>query len=101
MEKNKPHYSLNALKAVVAAGGFKSFTAAAQNGADAMEISQADAVGVVLALGHGQFYKSMTTHADHRVWQDVYHTHCPNGRWAYIKLTLRDDGVVVIQFKEL
>jgi motility quorum-sensing regulator/GCU-specific mRNA interferase toxin len=43
----------------------------------------------------------MTTYADHRVWQDVYHAHCPNGRMAYIKLTLREDGVVVIQFKEL
>ena len=44
--------------------------------------------------------KSMTTHADHRVWQDVYHAPCPNGRIAYIKLTLRPDGSVVIQFKE-
>ena len=46
-----------------------------------------------------KLYKSMTTHADHRVWQDVYHAHCPNGKTAYIKVTLRD-GTVVIQFKE-
>jgi len=46
------------------------------------------------------FYKSMTTYADHRVWQDVYHAPCPNGKMAYIKLTLQD-GAVVIQFKEL
>ncbi len=44
-------------------------------------------------------YKSMTTHADHRVWQDVYHAPCPNGKTAHIKVTLRD-GTVVIQFKE-
>ena len=56
---------------------------------------------MVLGLQAHNFYKSMTTHADHRVWQDVYHARCPNGRVAYIKLTLRDDGVVVIQFKEL
>jgi motility quorum-sensing regulator/GCU-specific mRNA interferase toxin len=37
---------------------------------------------------------------DHCVWQDVCHALCPNGRMAYIKLTLRDDGVVVIPFKE-
>jgi motility quorum-sensing regulator/GCU-specific mRNA interferase toxin len=66
-----------------------------------MKVSLEEAVAVVLALNTRQFYKSMTTHADHTVWQDVYHTVCPNGRWAYIKLTLRDDGVVVIQFKEL
>jgi motility quorum-sensing regulator/GCU-specific mRNA interferase toxin len=65
-----------------------------------LKISKADAVGVVLALNNHQFYKSMTTHADHRVWQDVYHAHCPNGRWAYIKITLQA-GAVVIQFKEL
>ncbi|GHU30297.1 hypothetical protein AGMMS50256_16950 [Betaproteobacteria bacterium] len=34
-----------------------------------------------------------------RVWQDVYHAPCPNGKTAYIRLTLRD-GAVVIQFKE-
>jgi motility quorum-sensing regulator/GCU-specific mRNA interferase toxin len=56
---------------------------------------------VVLALGRGNFYKSMTSYADHRVWQDVYHALCPNGRKAYIKVTLRADGAVVIQFKEL
>jgi motility quorum-sensing regulator/GCU-specific mRNA interferase toxin len=54
---------------------------------------------VILALGPGNFYKSMTTHADHRIWQDVYHAACPNGRMAYIKVTLQE-GVVVIQFKE-
>jgi motility quorum-sensing regulator/GCU-specific mRNA interferase toxin len=43
----------------------------------------------------------MTTDADNKVWQDVYHAPCPNGFMAYIKLTLREDGVVVIQFKEL
>lgn len=29
-------------------------------------------VGVILAMTSADFYKSMTTHADHRVWQDVY-----------------------------
>ncbi len=30
-------------------------------------------VEVVLALTPADFYKSMTTHADHRVWQDPAH----------------------------
>ncbi|QEA11812.1 MULTISPECIES: type II toxin-antitoxin system MqsR family toxin [Comamonas] len=47
------------------------------------------------------FYKSMTTHADHTLWQDVYHAPCPNGCMAYIKVTFRADGAVVLQFKEL
>lgn len=40
----------------------------------------------------------MTTHADHTVWQDVYH--CPTDAGvAYGKFTLRRDGSIVISFK--
>ena len=46
------------------------------------------------------FYKSMTTHVDHRIWQDDYRTDPNSGLQAYIKLTLRENGSVVIQFKE-
>jgi motility quorum-sensing regulator/GCU-specific mRNA interferase toxin len=100
VEKNTPHYKLEAIKAVVFKYGMDTFTATAWRGAQQMGMSDAEAVAVVLALQPRQFYKSMTTYADHRVWQDVYHALCPNGRMAYIKLTLQD-GVVVIQFKEL
>jgi motility quorum-sensing regulator/GCU-specific mRNA interferase toxin len=41
----------------------------------------------------------MTTYADHRVWQDVYHSATPVRKEAYIKITLRDASPV-IQFKE-
>lgn len=44
---------------------------------------------VVLALTPADFYKSIATHADHRVWQDVY-----------LKLTEIDD-VLIVSFKEL
>lgn len=42
----------------------------------------------------------MTTHAASQVWQDVYHRATPNGKVAYVKVTLRIDGSIVIQFKE-
>ena len=45
------------------------------------------------------FYKSMTTHASCKVWQDVYHPITIKGV-AYVNVTLRDDDAVVIQFKE-
>ena len=33
------------------------------------------------------FYKSMTTNADHRVWQDVYHVPVPDEDMVlYVKL---------------
>jgi motility quorum-sensing regulator/GCU-specific mRNA interferase toxin len=41
----------------------------------------------------------MTTYADHRFWQDVYHAATPVRKDAYIKITRRD-AVLVIQFKE-
>jgi len=56
-------------------------------------------VGVVKALTAGDFYKSMTTHADHRIWQDVYRPTTPNGE-VYLKLTVIDDALIV-SFKEL
>jgi motility quorum-sensing regulator / GCU-specific mRNA interferase toxin len=41
----------------------------------------------------------MTTHEDHRVWQDVY---CPSMSVGglYVKLTVIDD-VLIVSFKEL
>jgi motility quorum-sensing regulator/GCU-specific mRNA interferase toxin len=42
----------------------------------------------------------MTTHADHRIWQDVYHAKAPSGQGIYLKLTVIDD-VLIVSFKEL
>lgn len=99
MEKLKSHYVLAEIQAIVSRQGDRSFTFTARQGAAQMKLSRAEALGVVLTLTHAMFYKSMTTHHDNTVWQDVYHAPCPNGKIAYIKLTLQA-GVVVIQFKE-
>ena len=56
-------------------------------------------VGVVMALAPTDFYKSMTTHADHTVWQDVYRANTEAGE-VYLKLTVIDD-VLIVSFKEL
>lgn len=53
-----------------------------------------------MALTPADFYKSMTTHADHRIWQDVYRTRIAGGVEAYLKLTVIDD-VLIVSFKEL
>ncbi len=54
---------------------------------------------MVAALSPRDFYKSMTTHADHRIWQDVYRPKTPAGD-VYLKLTVIDD-VLIVSFKEL
>ncbi len=56
-------------------------------------------VGVVIALTPSDFYKSMTTHADDRIWQDVYRPATSAGE-VYLKLTVVDE-VLIVSFKEL
>jgi motility quorum-sensing regulator/GCU-specific mRNA interferase toxin len=52
-----------------------------------------------LDLSPTDFSKRMTTHADHRIWQDVYSPMTRAGR-AYLKLTVIDD-LHVVSFKDL
>ena len=54
---------------------------------------------VVRGLTTKDFYKSMTTHADHTLWQDVYRPATSLGE-VYLKLTVIDD-VLIVSFKEL
>jgi len=100
MEKGTPHCKLPVVKALVEAGKV-SATASAFNGARELGINDlAGMCAVVLSLTPTNFYKSMTTHADHRIWQDVYHAKTASGDEAYLKLTVIDD-VLIVSFKEL
>ena len=93
------HYLLQEIRMIVSRDGGRSFTFTAQRGAENMGLSRAEAVGVILTLTSNMLYKSMTCNNSSKTWQDVYHAPCPNGKIAYIKLTVQD-GAVVIQFKE-
>ena len=64
-----------------------------------MGLETDQAIEIIGSMNRKDFFKSMTTHASSHVWQDVYHPHTLVGI-AYVKLTLRHDGAVVIQFKE-
>lgn len=46
-----------------------------------------------------QFYKSMTSIADARIWQDVYHVPA-GGILLYVKFTMDHQGKLLISFKE-
>ena len=64
-----------------------------------MGLTSGEMLAVIAALTRRDFYKSMTTYADHHIWQDVYYAATPVEKEAYIKITMR--GVApVIQFKE-
>lgn len=98
MEKGTPHCKLDVVKALVNAGRVRTIKAA-REGAVALGFDFEGMLAIVLALTPGDFYKSMTTHADHRVWQDVYRPRAPVGE-VYLKLTVIDD-VLIVSFKEL
>ena len=78
MEKRTPHCKLTAVKALVEARKVRT-TRSARIGATALGLELPDMLGVVMALTAADFYKSMTTHADHTVWQDVYRPSTPMG----------------------
>ncbi|UVJ41956.1 type II toxin-antitoxin system MqsR family toxin [Pseudomonas sp. LS1212] len=98
MEKRTPHCKLSALKALTEAGKVRT-THAARVGANELGLELSDMLAVVMALTPADFYKSMTTHADHTIWQDVYRPSTQAGD-VYLKLTVIDD-VLIVSFKEL
>jgi len=98
VEKATPHCKLAVVKALVVAGKVRT-TRGAREGAVALGLDFDGMLGVLMALTTADFHKSMTTHADHRVWQDVYRPVTPAGQ-VYLKLTVIDE-VLIVSFKEL
>lgn len=99
MEKNTSHYPLAEIQAQMTTVQAMNLTVSARTGIREVGMAQADALTVVQRLTRKNFYKSMTTHADHRVWQDVYHGQC-FGVALYIKFQRAGDYFIV-SFKEL
>ena len=98
MEKSTPHCKLPRVKALLLEGRVRS-TFTALSGAAALGMDFDAMLDVVRGLTTKDFYKSMTTHADHTLWQDVYRPATSLGE-VYLKLTVIDD-VLIVSFKEL
>ncbi len=98
MEKRTPHCELSRVRVLIHAGKVRT-THTARVGAVALGFDYLGMLTVVLTLEPADFYKSMTTHADHRIWQDVYRPKTQAGD-VYLKLTVIDD-VLIVSFKEL
>ncbi len=74
-------------------------THSARHGAATLGIDFDGICEVVKSLTTADFYKSMTTHDDHTIWQDVYRPTTEVGD-IYLKLTVIDD-LLIVSFKEL
>jgi motility quorum-sensing regulator/GCU-specific mRNA interferase toxin len=73
MEKRRPTYDLEAIKVAIGSVETLAMTSSALRDAVALGFDRAGVVETITGIRRGMFYKSMTTFADHRVWQDVYH----------------------------
>lgn len=98
MEKFTPHCKLSLIKNLIKAKKVRT-TFSALAGGEALGFTFNEMVDVIVALTAQDFYKSMTTHADRKVWQDVYRPITRAGE-VHLKLTVIDD-VLIVSFKEL
>ncbi len=72
-EKRRPTYDLDAVKAAIGSAETLAITRSAFSDALSLGFGRAGIAAVIQGIGRPMFYKSMTTLADHRTWQDVYH----------------------------
>jgi motility quorum-sensing regulator / GCU-specific mRNA interferase toxin len=67
MQKRKPTYDLAAIKAAIGSAETLSITASALRDAVGLGFDRVGIVKVIQRTERRMFYKSMATHADHRV----------------------------------
>lgn len=72
MEKRKPTYDLDAVKAAIGSVETLAITRTALADALSLGFSRPGIVAAIQSIKRAMFVKSMTTQADHRLWQDVY-----------------------------
>jgi motility quorum-sensing regulator / GCU-specific mRNA interferase toxin len=100
MEKRRPHFDLGAIQAAFANPATLNRSFVSKRGATALGMDDAAVVATFQTLKIADFEKSMPSHADHRVWQDVYRPKT-DGRELYVKFTLdARHALFLISFKE-
>ncbi len=99
MEKKRPHYALDSIRATFTTVASLRMTKTALCCAETLGIDLQDVVWIIQGMNREHFYKSMTSKADSKIWQDVYHV--PYDEIVlYVKFTIDIDGYLVISFKE-
>jgi motility quorum-sensing regulator/GCU-specific mRNA interferase toxin len=99
MEKRSSHYPLSEIQEQMSSVEAMNLTQSAQLGIRVAGMVMVEALEVVRGLSRSDFYKSMTTNKDHRVWQDVYHGEW-RGKPLYVKFQQAGEYFVV-SFKEM
>lgn len=99
MEKKKPHYNLEQIKHLIKLNKVRITYKASEMAELEFGLTEKEVINQVLNISASDFYKSMTSHNNHKIWQDVYHKPI-DSRVAYIKLQIVNETTVIIQFKE-
>lgn len=100
MDKRRPSYALADITAAFADPARLNRSFVSKLGAEALGMDDAEVVATIQALRMADFEKSMTSHADHRIWQDVYRPRVA-GTALYVKFTLdAQSALFLISFKE-
>jgi motility quorum-sensing regulator / GCU-specific mRNA interferase toxin len=100
MEKRKPHYDLAAIKGAFVDITKINRTYSSKQGADELDMDDGEVVEVIQGLKRADFEKSMTSMADHKLWQDVYKPVVGN-KTLYVKFTVdAEEQFLLISFKE-
>jgi motility quorum-sensing regulator/GCU-specific mRNA interferase toxin len=99
MEKHRAHYDLDEIKEAFSSPEKLRISVSALRAMGALNLTKDDVVAVIRALSATDFYKSMTSYHDHRIWQDVYHSKY-EGLTLYVKITVDQEGYFLISFKE-
>ena len=100
MEKRRPAYPLADIQATLCSEEGLRMSQTARGNVALLGLSEHDVVQIVSKLGRVQFYKSMTSYIDHRVWQDVYRTSF-EGMQLYVKFTKLEGEYLLLSLKAL
>ncbi|MYG10957.1 MAG: type II toxin-antitoxin system MqsR family toxin, partial [Rhodobacteraceae bacterium] len=92
----KPSYNLASIRDNVSD---LIFTKTALHGASEMGMTRSDMENVIENLTNRNFYKSMTTNYNHKIWMDVYHGQTDEFE-IYIKFVKSSEEFVCTSFKE-
>ncbi len=99
-EKRKPTYDIEALKTAFANKKKLAATGAAIRSAAELGFGRAEIVATIQSMRRVHFYKSMTSYANPRLWQDVYHVPSQIGE-LYVKFTADTiTEFLLLSFKE-
>jgi motility quorum-sensing regulator / GCU-specific mRNA interferase toxin len=84
MEKRRQTYDLETIKLVLGSVESLAITTSALRDATELGFDRGAIAATITGMERKMFVKSMTTFADHRVWQDVYHVPA-RGLTLYVK----------------